>query len=75
MYLYLINSAGTMERANNKTRIRIANLMMAATVVGCIVAIVLGKKAAESGDSVQKQNLDWHKNYNASKEGNNTPTK
>lgn len=57
-----------MERANNRTRIRIANIMIVATIFGCIVAIISGKSAAESGDSVQKQNLDWHKQYNASKE-------
>lgn len=64
-----------MERANNRTRIRIANFMIVGTIIGCIVAIVSGKKAAESGDSVQKQNLDWHKKYNAMKEPSSTPTK
>lgn len=54
-----------MERANNRVRIRGANIMMLLTAIGCVVMIVSGKKAAESGDSVQKQNLDWHKQYNS----------
>lgn len=71
----MIYSTGTMERANNRTRIRIANLMILSTIIGCIVMIVSGKKAAKSGDSVQKQNLDWHKQHNAMKEPAATPTK
>lgn len=55
-----------MERANNRTRIRIANIMMVLTVVGCIAAVISGKQAAGSGDSVQRRNLDWHKEYNES---------
>lgn len=57
-----------MERANNKTRIRVANIMMLLTAIGCIAMIVSGKKAAEGGDSVQQRNLDWHKEYNKSQE-------
>lgn len=38
--------------------------MVVATVVGCIVMIVSGKRAAKRGESVQKTNLDWHKKYN-----------
>lgn len=41
--------------------------MILLTIVGCIWAVYSGKKAAESGESVEKYNLDWHKKYN---EGN-----
>lgn len=50
-----------MERARSKGRIRIANIMMALTAVACVVMAISGKRAAERGESVQKMNLDWHK--------------
>lgn len=53
-----------MERANNKVRIRGANIMMVLTAVGCIVMIWSGKEDAKRGESVVKQNLEWHKTYN-----------
>jgi hypothetical protein len=53
-----------MEKVRNRIRIRVANIMMALTAIGCIVMVMSGKKAAERGDTVQKQNLDWHKEYN-----------
>lgn len=53
-----------MEKARNKMRIRIANIMMALTVVGCLVMVWSGKRAADKGESIQKQNLEWHKEYN-----------
>lgn len=60
-----------MERANNKTRIRVANIMMLLTVVGCIAMVISGKKASEDGDSVAQRNLDWHKQYNKTQEPKN----
>ncbi|XP_055628678.1 UPF0389 protein CG9231 [Toxorhynchites rutilus septentrionalis] len=53
-----------MERCRNQVRIKIANYMMIATAIGCIVMIFLGKQAQERGETVQKMNLDWHKEYN-----------
>lgn len=53
-----------MEKTRNKIRIRMANIMMLLTAVGCIVMVYSGKKAAERGETVQKMNLDWHKEYN-----------
>lgn len=41
--------------------------MIAFTILGCIYAVYSGKKAAESGESVEKLNLDWHKKYNEGK--------
>lgn len=55
-----------MERANNRVRIRGANIMMVLTLLGCMAMIWSGKKASQTGDSVQKQNLEWHKKYNES---------
>ncbi|XP_011214488.1 UPF0389 protein CG9231 [Bactrocera dorsalis] len=57
-------SYDVMERSRNKVRIRVANIMIALTVLGCCLMVYSGKQAAKSGDSVVKQNLDWHKKYN-----------
>jgi hypothetical protein len=38
--------------------------MMILTVVGCIFMVYSGKQAADRGETVQKMNLDWHKEYN-----------
>lgn len=56
-----------MERTRNKIRIKGANYMILLTILGCIYAVYSGKKAAESGQSVTKINLDWHKQYNENK--------
>lgn len=45
-------------------RIRVANYMALATIIGCFIMIYSGKKAASRGDFVAKQNLDWHNQYN-----------
>lgn len=45
-------------------RIRIANIMMLLTVIGCGVMVYSGKDAAKRGETVVKQNMDWHKAYN-----------
>lgn len=45
-------------------RIRVANILMALTAIGCCFMVYSGKKAAERGDTVQKRNLEWHKTYN-----------
>lgn len=57
-------SQDVMERTRNKTRIRVANIMMALTAIACLVMVFSGKQAAERGESVQKMNQDWHKEYN-----------
>ncbi|XP_046808599.1 UPF0389 protein GA21628-like [Lucilia cuprina] len=57
-------SAEVMERSRNKMRIRIANIMMGLTVLGCALMIYSGKEAAKRGESVTKQNIEWHKRYN-----------
>lgn len=64
MSLLLKFSQDVMEKTRNKTRIRIANIMMALTVVGCLIMVWSGKQAAGRGESVVKANLDWHKEYN-----------
>lgn len=60
----LFSSPDVMERCRNKVRIRLANIMMLLTVIGCGVMVYSGKEAAKRGETVTKQNLDWHKKYN-----------
>ncbi|KAF7271488.1 UPF0389 protein CG9231 [Rhynchophorus ferrugineus] len=54
-------SQSVMERTRNRMRIRIANYMMLATVVGCLTMVYLGKQDAKEGKSIIKQNLEWHR--------------
>lgn len=49
------------ERARNRMRIRIANYMMLATAIGCIAMVYSGKRAAKRGESVTKDNIEWHR--------------
>ncbi|ETN67021.1 growth and transformation-dependent protein [Anopheles darlingi] len=53
-----------MERVRNQVRIKVANYMMIATAIGCIIMVISGKKAQERGETVSQMNLDWHKEYN-----------
>ncbi|VEN43147.1 unnamed protein product [Callosobruchus maculatus] len=50
-----------MERCRNRMRIKIANYMMVATALGCFAMVYVGKRDAKRGDTVTKQNLEWHK--------------
>ena len=52
-----------MEMAKNKARIKIANYMILATIVACVIMAISGKRAAKRGESVSKMNLDWHKQH------------
>ncbi|XP_055373469.1 UPF0389 protein CG9231 isoform X2 [Condylostylus longicornis] len=56
-----------MERCKSKVRIRFTNYFMIIASVGCIVMVISGKNAMGRGESVTKQNLDWHKKYNEDK--------
>ncbi|KAH8295761.1 hypothetical protein KR018_007765 [Drosophila ironensis] len=60
-----------MERCRNKMRIRLANIMIGLTAIGCAIMIYSGKQAAKRGESVSKMNLEWHKQFND--EGANAP--
>ncbi|KAL1497279.1 hypothetical protein ABEB36_008271 [Hypothenemus hampei] len=50
-----------MERARNRMRIKISNIMILATALGCAFMVYLGKKDAQEGKSIQQDNLNWHK--------------
>lgn len=50
-----------MERSRNIMRIRIANIMMVLTLLGCLAMVWSGKQARARGESVEKMNIMWHK--------------
>ncbi|CAG9771325.1 unnamed protein product [Ceutorhynchus assimilis] len=54
-------SQAVMEKTRNRMRIRIANYMIVATILGCCAMIYLGKQDAKAGKSVTKMNLEWHR--------------
>ncbi|XP_041631290.1 UPF0389 protein CG9231-like [Drosophila kikkawai] len=56
-------SQDEMERCRNKMRIRLANIMIALTAVGCAIMVYSGKQAAKRGESVSQMNLEWHKQF------------
>lgn len=60
------HSQEQMERCRNKMRIKLANLMIGLTIIGCAIMVYSGKQAAKRGESVTKQNLEWHNQFNQS---------
>ncbi|XP_017127727.1 UPF0389 protein CG9231 [Drosophila elegans] len=62
-------SQDVMERCRNKMRIRLANIMIALTAIGCAIMVYSGKQAAKRGESVTKMNLEWHKQFKDPQEG------
>lgn len=57
-------------KAKNRLRIRVANIMMALTALGCVVMIISGKRAHERGESVEKMGRDWHESINKKSSSN-----
>ncbi|XP_018327883.1 UPF0389 protein CG9231 [Agrilus planipennis] len=49
-----------MEKARNRIRIRLANIMMILTALGCFFIVKSGKKLRDEGDSLSKRSMDWH---------------
>lgn len=64
------HSQDQMERCRNKIRIKLANVMMGLTVIGCAIMVYNGKQAAKRGESVTKQNLEWHNQLNQAANSN-----
>lgn len=50
-----------MERSRNIIRIRVANIMMVSTLLGCLLMVWSGKRARERGETLERQNYLWHK--------------
>ncbi|XP_011629602.1 UPF0389 protein CG9231 [Pogonomyrmex barbatus] len=45
--------------ARNKARIKVCNYMIIATLIGCIGAVILGKRDASEGRNLVKQREEW----------------
>ncbi|XP_022905095.1 UPF0389 protein CG9231 [Onthophagus taurus] len=52
------------DKARNRIRIRVANYMMAATLIACVVVAFSGRRLRDQGDSLTKRNLEWHAKMN-----------
>ncbi|XP_058792051.1 UPF0389 protein CG9231 isoform X2 [Phymastichus coffea] len=51
-------------QTKSRARIKIANYMIAISVIMCIGAAISGRKARKDGDSLHQRNIDWHKKVN-----------
>lgn len=60
----MVSRFETLDKARTKVRIKVCNIMMALTLVGCLIMTIKGKREAAAGGSLMKMNLDWHKEYN-----------
>ncbi|XP_067402050.1 protein FAM162A isoform X1 [Emydura macquarii macquarii] len=47
-----------LDSARNKLRVKISYVMIALTILGCIVMVIKGKRAAERHESLATQNLE-----------------
>jgi len=60
-------SQSTMERSRNIMRIKINLSLIVGLLVMALFAVRSGKQSAAEGESLQKQNLLWHRKYNEEK--------
>ncbi|XP_012225372.1 UPF0389 protein GA21628 [Linepithema humile] len=45
--------------ARSKARIKACNYMIIGTLIGCVIAVILGKRQAARGETLSKQREDW----------------
>ena len=57
-------SRDTMERSRNYFNIRLNILVLVVGVFSSMLMVISGKNAVHRGETLQKQNLEWHKRYN-----------
>ncbi|XP_014231101.1 UPF0389 protein CG9231 [Trichogramma pretiosum] len=48
-------------QTRSRARIKAANYLTGICIIGCFFAVYTGRKAAKSGDSIQKRREEWHK--------------
>nr|XP_061810194.1 protein FAM162B-like [Nerophis lumbriciformis] len=48
----------TLDAARNKMRVKVCYIMMAATIGGCLLMVILGKRAAGRNESLTGQNME-----------------
>lgn len=56
-----LNRVDCLLTARSKARIKTCNYMIVATLIGCICTVILGKKQAAKGETLDKQREDWLK--------------
>lgn len=61
---FLFCSGNVIHRARSLAIVRMNLIFMFAAVVASGAMVMSGKAAAERGESLQQQNLDWHKHIN-----------
>ena len=65
--MYYLNGAfilfryDTILAAKSKARIKTCHYMMGITIIGCILAVMSGKRAAKTGDSIEKRHQELHR--------------
>lgn len=47
--------------ARSRARIKVCNYMIAVTLIGCIIAVILGKRDVARGETLIKQREEWLK--------------
>lgn len=52
-----------MKKVHNRARIHGSLILMGLTIIGNIGVIIHAKRAAEKGQSLQKMNEDFHRDY------------
>ncbi|XP_043272086.1 UPF0389 protein CG9231 [Venturia canescens] len=53
-----------LQRVQTQARVRVANIMIVFTLIGCVWAVVTGKKEAAAGKNLAQDNMDWHEKIN-----------
>ncbi|KAI1299335.1 putative UPF0389 protein [Halotydeus destructor] len=57
-------SLATMEKVKSKARIHLNLVLVGIFSVGFFVTALQGRKARDAGHTVEKLNIDWHRQYN-----------
>ncbi|XP_077365500.1 protein FAM162B [Festucalex cinctus] len=69
----------TLDAARNKVRVKACYVMIAATIGGCLLMVVLGKRAAGRNVSLASRNMEkkakWREELETKQEGNALPDK
>lgn len=57
-------SLTVLNKAKDRSRVKISIVMMVATTLGCILVSFSGRRAHKRGENLQDKNLEWHRAYN-----------
>ncbi|XP_029656578.1 UPF0389 protein CG9231-like [Octopus sinensis] len=65
-------SISVINKAKDWSRVYVSLCMVAVTIVLCIIVMYSGRQAAKRGEGVSKTNMEWHRQYNKEKNGDDT---